>query len=1097
MRDQIFLLIFLINFITAFNLSPVPNIIISKREVFLKYKDYIRQERSSFFGFSINLRKSHIIISAPRAQPIVEKQKHTEEPGAILKCEISRNVTIESCYEYIFDKSEEFVNVSKYKNKKVIDSETKDFQLLGFSMDGGGSESNKFVICAPHLKALSQTLKINETANYYLHGLCSWVNDTVSREPENYTKIGALRFFDEQNRVDDKISYYNYKYGESGFSVHMTENDDEIIIGCPGIYNWKGSIIRQSLHKEQVFNTIDYEADVVNASLFKLSIVGYSYFGYSVSSAKILGTNKTYYIASAPRVNHRGLVYIFEITNNTKPEKKFLIRKKIHGSQYGEYFGYAVMCEDFNNDGLPDIVVSAPFYTNDELHDNGAVYVFINIGNMKFKSPTILQSSFKGSGRFGMSISKLGDVNLDGYNDLLISAPFEEDGAAYLYFGRSLGISPTPIQKIQAPKVDPNEYAESFTKPMFGFGLSHGIDIDGNGFNDVAIGAPNSEVVFIYRSYPIIRINSILNLSKHFLNIDSKTINASFCAKYSSKSKVDMAIKIKMILTLDPIFKRVTEIGTNRTIIIETLILSKNDKCINYKLNIKTVLTKIFWPIEIKVDYDLVDKINKDDSNFCKTCVMLDLKDPKSLRREIAFSTGCNSTDCKVDLSIIGTLQNVSQPFILGSEKTITITYKIDNFGEPAYSTKLTIEMSSNLTQFSRLPTSCNIANNIMYCDINNKKPIFNQTSLNMKVIIDVTQLDGKLFEIKAKVSSIGNETKMLDNISIVKIVLTELSEIAVSSTSSSPEIHLSDTLIQNIVNYNYQIFNYGPSNIKKLSITLQIPIMYDLAIYNHVKIIEFDGDANLTVSYKNKQLEVNWTKLEFISNFSNKNKEGIDFDSSTLGFNYELNHQELEPDLSHFRKRSVDSKGSSNLNYDNKLNLNDSTEHNSENLQSDRTIVLDCMQSDDKKGCIKVEFVVEDFQTENEPIIINFNYSFILHEFERIFVNSKSVFIYKTNIKFNRIGDDNTTQTFNVTFKNPQTIIYKNVIVKVPLEVFIMSGVIGILVFILLLWGLKNCGFFKRNKKVELQKLKRESLALDAQQMQYWARECEKMKFK
>jgi len=161
---------------------------------------------------------------------------------------------------------------------------------------------------------------------------------------------------------------------------------------------------------------------------------------------------------------------------------------------------------------------------------------------MKFEKPILLQSSYKGNGKFGMSISKIGDINLDGYNDLLVSAPFEDNGAVYIFLGTNTGILTSPSQRIDAPKSDPHKYDESFTKPMFGLGLSQGVDIDGNGFNDVAIGAPNSEVVYIYRSYPMIRINSVLNFSKKNLQIDSKTINATFCVKYSCKSKIDMDI---------------------------------------------------------------------------------------------------------------------------------------------------------------------------------------------------------------------------------------------------------------------------------------------------------------------------------------------------------------------------------------------------------------------------------------------------------------------------------------------------------------------------------------------------------------------------
>lgn len=114
----------------------------------------------------------------------------------------------------------------------------------------------------------------------------------------------------------------------------------------------------------------------------------------------------------------------------------------------------------------------------------------------------------------------------------------------------------------------------------------------------------------------------------------------------------------------------------------------------------------------------------------------------------------------------------------------------------------------------------------------------------------------------------------------------------------------------------------------------------------------------------------------------------------------------------------------------------------------------------------------------------------------DKIFVNSKRIFIYKTNIKLLRSGDDNLTKSLNTTSKNPYTVIYKKIIVKVPLEVYILSGIIGILVFILMIWGLKNCGFFERKKKVELRRLVRESQALSARQLQDWIKECEEMKF-
>jgi FG-GAP repeat len=53
------------------------------------------------------------------------------------------------------------------------------------------------------------------------------------------------------------------------------------------------------------------------------------------------------------------------------------------GTQIGEYFGYAVMADDFNDDGLPDLVISAPFHHQTNGYESGAVYVYKNKGNVR------------------------------------------------------------------------------------------------------------------------------------------------------------------------------------------------------------------------------------------------------------------------------------------------------------------------------------------------------------------------------------------------------------------------------------------------------------------------------------------------------------------------------------------------------------------------------------------------------------------------------------------------------------------------------------------------------------------------------------------
>lgn len=52
------------------------------------------------------------------------------------------------------------------------------------------------------------------------------------------------------------------------------------------------------------------------------------------------------------------------------------------GKQFGEYFGYAVLAEDINDDGLTDVIVSAPQHSISGSFDDGAIYVFLNQGNV-------------------------------------------------------------------------------------------------------------------------------------------------------------------------------------------------------------------------------------------------------------------------------------------------------------------------------------------------------------------------------------------------------------------------------------------------------------------------------------------------------------------------------------------------------------------------------------------------------------------------------------------------------------------------------------------------------------------------------------------
>lgn len=162
---------------------------------------------------------------------------------------------------------------------------------------------------------------------------------------------------------------------------------------------------------------------------------------------------------------------------------------------------------------------------------------------MKFVLQPLITSKSMTNGRFGTTLSKIGDINMDGYNDIAISAPFEGNGVVYIYLGGPEGFSLTPCQTIRAPIVDSTLLPSK--KPMFGHSISRGVDIDNNGYNDIAIGDPISEKVYIYRSYPVVKIIASIVPSKSeiFTNATSFTVTA--CARHSSviKSSISKCFK--------------------------------------------------------------------------------------------------------------------------------------------------------------------------------------------------------------------------------------------------------------------------------------------------------------------------------------------------------------------------------------------------------------------------------------------------------------------------------------------------------------------------------------------------------------------------
>ena len=109
------------------------------------------------------------------------------------------------------------------------------------------------------------------------------------------------------------------------------------------------------------------------------------------------------------------------------------------GQAADDYFGYSVSTAgDVNGDGYSDVIVGA--YFNDAGGSNaGRTYIYYG-GSIFNNIADVTLTGAAAGDYFGHSVSTAGDVNGDGYSDVIVGAYGNDAaeinaGRAYIYFG--------------------------------------------------------------------------------------------------------------------------------------------------------------------------------------------------------------------------------------------------------------------------------------------------------------------------------------------------------------------------------------------------------------------------------------------------------------------------------------------------------------------------------------------------------------------------------------------------------------------------------------------------------------------------------------
>ncbi|XP_015249646.1 PREDICTED: integrin alpha-9 [Cyprinodon variegatus] len=782
---------------------------------------------SSFFGYSV-LEHFHentrwVIVGAPKANSSYSSS--VRSPGAVFKCRVHSNPE-RRCTEMDLGRG----NKLRESCGKTCQGD-RDDEWMGVSLARQNRANGKILACAHRWKNVFYDNEL-----ILPHGYCSVIPSTLQE--------GTIPLIP---CYEDHKHRYGEEHGSCQAGIAGAFTEELVVMGAPGSYYWTGTVKVYNMTSDTLYSP---SQDNIDSHRF-------SYLGYAVTAGHFSSTNAIDVAAGAPQHNNVGEVYIFKLDGGSLV-KTF----QASGKMMGSYFGSSLCAVDLNQDGLSDLLVGAPMHS--QLRDEGQVSVYLSKGNGAMEEHAVLSGDSAFNAHFGECISAIGDIDDDGYQDVAIGAPKEDDysGAVYIYHGDSTGITKKYSMKLSGRSVSPG-------LQMFGQSISGNVDMDSNGYADVTIGAFLADSVVLLRSRPVITVDvSIIlpvsiNISVpqcHEGHQNLNCFNITICMRFRGR-EVPGEIELLYNLTADmdkrqknqPSRIYFAQSGSQISQMNQQLSLEFNrEKCQSYTAYVKKEVKDVFTAITFEVAYSLGKHVmtgHQQRELPALTPVLRWRKGNKiAVKNETWFEKNCLSDDCAADLRLHGRLLLsglYNRPHLaLGAVRNVSLNVTISNAGDDAYDTNIYFNFSRevyyiNFWQKEDKGISCGLVDlDFLKCSVG--FPFMRaQTKYHFAVIFDTSQVSGgnDTLQFLVQAKSANPEHKLSDNsldLSIPLIhetdttitgVVTPGSFVYGNSIDASRFVQLEDMKCNfQLLNLTFQAINKGPSRLPGSTVDIRIP---------------------------------------------------------------------------------------------------------------------------------------------------------------------------------------------------------------------------------------------------------------------------------